>query len=72
MISQKYAGKKMNVILTVGPPAFSFMMMKYREQLFPTVPIVFSFVGYRALPPQLPHNVTGVSNTHQLMQARWG
>ena len=62
MISQKYAGKKMNVILTVGPPAFSFMM-KYREQLFPTVPIVFSFVGYRALPPQLPHNVTGVSNT---------
>jgi signal transduction histidine kinase len=60
-ISQKYAGKKMNVIMTVGPRAFGFMM-KYGEQLFPAVPIVFSVIDYRGLPPQLPHNVTGVSN----------
>jgi signal transduction histidine kinase len=61
-ISQKYAGKKMKVIMTVGPPAFSFMM-KYGEQLFPGVPIVFSVIENKALPPQLPRNVTGVSNT---------
>jgi signal transduction histidine kinase len=61
-ISEKYAGKKMNVIMTVGPRAFGFMM-KYREQLFPNVPIVFSVIGYRGLPAQLPQNVTGVSNT---------
>jgi signal transduction histidine kinase len=61
-ISQKYAGKKMDVVLTVGPTALTFML-QYAERFFPATPIVFSIVQSREVPPKLPRNVTGVDNS---------
>jgi signal transduction histidine kinase len=58
-IRQKYAGRKMDLVMTFGPPALTFML-QYGEKLFPAAPIVFSGVGSRGLPPRLPQNVTGV------------
>jgi signal transduction histidine kinase len=58
-IRQKYAGQHIDLLLTVGPRPFSFLL-QYGEQLFPSVPIVFSEVDLRFYPPKLPPNVTGV------------
>ncbi len=58
-IRQKYAGQRIDLLLTVGPRPFSFLL-QYGEQLFPSVPIVFSEVDLRFYPPKLPPNVTGV------------
>src|SRR5271154_1158790 len=58
-IRQKYAGQTIDLLLTVGPRPFSFLL-QYGEQLFPSVPIVFSEVDLRYYPSKLPANVTGV------------
>jgi signal transduction histidine kinase len=61
---QKYAGKKIDLIMTVGPRPLSFML-KHGEELFPSVPIVFSIVDLRYYPAKLPPNVTGVSGSFE-------
>jgi signal transduction histidine kinase len=64
-IRQKYAGQKIDLVMTVGPRPFTFMR-QYGEKLFPSVPIVFSEVDLRFYPPQLPPNTTGVSGSFDL------
>ena len=61
-IRQKYAQRKMDVVITFGPPALSFML-QYGERLFPATPIVFSGTDSRVLPPTLPRTVTGVGGS---------
>jgi signal transduction histidine kinase len=61
-LRQKYAGQRIDLLLTVGPRPFTFLR-EYGEQLFPSVPIVFSEVDLRYYPPQLPPNTTGVSGS---------
>ena len=58
-IHQKYAGQRIDLLLTVGPRPFSFLL-QYGERLFPSVPIVFSEVDLHFYPAKLPPNVTGV------------
>src|SRR5579885_2139361 len=59
MISRKYAGRQMDLIMTIGPPTLRFVL-QYGEQLWPAVPKVFSAVV--AKPEQLPEDMTGVYN----------
>jgi signal transduction histidine kinase len=62
-IRSKYAGRTIDLVMTVGPRPFSFLL-KYGQQLFPSVPIVFSLVDLRFYGPlNLPSNVTGVSGS---------
>jgi signal transduction histidine kinase len=63
-IRQKYAGRKMDLVMTVGPQALTFIL-QYGEELFPAAPIVFSVVDSRGLPPKLPRNVTGVGGSYK-------
>jgi signal transduction histidine kinase len=63
-IHQKYGKKKMDLVMTVGPQALNFIL-QYREALFPAVPIVFSVVDSRGLPPKLPQNVMGVGGSYR-------
>jgi hypothetical protein len=62
-IHQKYGKTKMDLVMTVGPQALNFIL-QYREKLFPAVPIVFSVVDSRGLPPKLPQNVMGVGGSY--------
>ncbi len=64
-IRQKYAGQKIDLVMTVGPRPFTFMR-QYGEKLFPSVPVVFSEVDLRYYPPKLPPNTTGVSGSFDL------
>jgi len=50
--------------MTVGPRPLSFML-KHGEELFPSVPIVFSVVDLRYYRTKLPPNVTGVSGSFE-------
>lgn len=61
-LRQKYSGQRIDLLLTVGPRPFTFLR-QYGEQLFPSVPIVFSEVDLRYYPPKLPPNTTGVSGS---------
>jgi len=56
-LGRKYAGQHMDLVVTVGPPALRFIL-QYGEQLWPSVPKVFSAVDGK--PQQLPPNITGV------------
>lgn len=62
---QKYKNQKMDLILTVGPEALRFML-RYRDELWPDVPIVFSVLDSRSYPANAPANVTGVSGSLNL------
>ena len=61
-IRQKYAGQKIDLVMTVGPRPFTFLR-QYGEKLFPSVPIVFSELDLRFYPLQLPPNTTGVNGS---------
>jgi signal transduction histidine kinase len=66
-IQEKYAGQKMDLILTVGSQALNFML-HHGEKLWPSVPIVFSIVDRSQIPRQLPQNVTGVAGSFDFAQ----
>lgn len=57
-LRRKYAGMKFDVI-AVWPEAALEFMLRYRDELFPGVPIVYISVK-RPDPRQLPHDVTGI------------
>ena len=61
-IKAKYAGEKMDLVLTVGPEALRFML-QHGDELWPLVPIVFSIVDHSQVPERLPKNVTGVTGS---------
>src|SRR5215831_5295369 len=59
---RKYAGVKMDVVIANVGPSLRFAL-KYRDRLFPGVPIVFVSVNKRELEGQkLGPGVTGVTN----------
>ena len=59
---RKYAGVKMDVVIANVAPSLRFAL-KYREKLFPGVPIVFVSVNKRELEGQkIGPGVTGVTN----------
>jgi PAS domain S-box-containing protein len=59
---RKYAGVKMDVVIANVAPSLRFAI-KYREKLFPGVPIVFVSVNKRELEGQkIGPGVTGVTN----------
>jgi signal transduction histidine kinase len=56
----KYAGRPVRLVFAVGPAPLNFLL-RYRSELFPGVPIVFSGVGPADLGAAgLPAGVTGV------------
>jgi len=57
-LRQKYAGMKFDVI-AVWPEAALAFLLRYRDELFPGVPIVYISVK-RPDPAQLPRDVTGI------------
>lgn len=57
-LRRKYAGMKFDVI-AVWPEAALEFMLRYRDELFPGIPIVYISVK-RPDPAQLPHDVTGI------------
>jgi signal transduction histidine kinase len=57
LFGHKYSGQHIDLVLSVGPPAFQFIL-QYGDQLWPLVPKVFSAVNGK--PAQVPDNVTGV------------
>jgi PAS domain S-box-containing protein len=57
-LRRKYAGMKFDVI-AVWPEAALEFMLRYRDELFPGVPIVYIAVK-RPVPSELPHDVTGI------------
>ena len=61
-VRQKYAGIKMDVVITDVTPSLLFAV-KYRDKIFPGVPIVFLAVNQRELEGQkIWPGVTGVTN----------
>jgi signal transduction histidine kinase len=59
-LGKKYAGKKMDLVLSDGGPVLNFLLRR-GEELWPGTPKVFSFVEPREMPAKLPPNFTGVT-----------
>jgi PAS domain S-box-containing protein len=65
-LQHAYSGQKLDLIMTASYPALQFAL-KHRDQLFPSVPIVFFDVNFRRLEGQrMWPGVTGVVNTFDL------
>ena len=59
-MERKYAGKKLDLVLAVNPPALKFLL-KYREKVFSGIPIVYLVLDRSNLADIEPApNVTGV------------
>jgi signal transduction histidine kinase len=58
-LGKKYAGTKMNLVVSDGAPMLNFLLRR-GEELWPLTPKVFSFVEPREMPAKLPPNFTGV------------
>ena len=61
-LGKKYAGKKMDLVLSTGAPVLNFLLRR-GEELWPGTPKVFSFVEPREMPTNLPPNFTGITST---------
>ncbi len=62
ILEKKYAGKKMDLVVTEG--RFALMFFLHRgATLWPGTAEVFDFVRNRELPAQLPPNMTGIAFT---------
>jgi signal transduction histidine kinase len=61
-LGKKYAGKKMDLVLSDGAPVLNFLLRR-GDDIWPRTPKVFSFVEPREAPAQLPSNFTGVTTT---------
>ena len=62
VLRNKYAGKKMNLVIGDGRPALK-LFLQYGEEIWPGTPEIFYFVDSRELPAKLPPNMTGVAST---------
>jgi len=58
-LSDKYRGKPIDVILSIGPNAFDFAV-KLRATEWPAAPIVFTAVSEATAPHPIPPNTTGI------------
>lgn len=66
-LRQKYAGRKIDVVIPGLAPALDFAL-KYREEMFPGVPIVFGAIDQRELAArELAPAVVGVPMTMDLV-----
>jgi signal transduction histidine kinase len=61
-LGKKYAGKKMDLVVSDGAPVLNFLLRR-GEDLWPRTPKVFSFVEPREMPAKLPPNFTGVTTS---------
>src|SRR5262245_57598590 len=52
-LRQKYANRKIDVIIAVMPPALDFAL-KYREEVLPGVPVVFAIMNEKELKGRQP------------------
>lgn len=59
-LHQKYAGRKMDLIIGDGLPVLRFLL-RHGEKLWPETSKVFYFVERRELPPTIPPDWTGVA-----------
>ena len=57
-----YGGQKLDLVMVAAYPALRFAL-QHRDQIFPGVPIVFSYVHSGRLPDTLPPGVTGVTTS---------
>jgi signal transduction histidine kinase len=60
-LREKYADKKMDLVIGDGRPGFTFLLRR-GEELWPGTPKLFYFVDFRELPAKLPPNMTGVTS----------
>ncbi len=58
-LEAKYAGKRLDLIITVGPQAFGFLM-EYGSKLWPHIPKLFCLMDNREVPQSLPDDITGI------------
>jgi len=58
-LSDKYRGKPIDVILSIGPSALDFAV-RLRATEWPAVPIVFTAVSEATAPHPIPPNTTGI------------
>jgi signal transduction histidine kinase len=58
-LSDKYRGKPIDVILSIGPSALDFAM-KLRATEWPAVPIVFTAISEATAPHPIPPKTTGI------------
>jgi len=60
LYKQRYAGRRLDLVVTVCEPALNFAL-RHRDEIFPGVPILFSFVDPGMVPPRRQgDNVSGV------------
>lgn len=57
-LHRKYENQKIDLVIGWGPPALTFLL-QHGEELWPTAPMVVSFLDYRHV-PKLPPNMTGI------------
>ncbi len=62
LLAKKYAGKKMDLVVTEGQFALTFFLHR-GATLWPGAAEVFDFVRHSELPAQLPSNMTGIAFT---------
>jgi signal transduction histidine kinase len=62
-LERKYANRKMDLIITVGPQALKFAL-QYGNRLWPSTPKVFCVVDGRQVPSPLPTDVTGIGGSY--------
>lgn len=58
----KYAGKKLDLIITAGPQAFGFLM-EYGNKLWPNIPKLYCLMDLKEVPSSLPEDITGIAGS---------
>jgi PAS domain S-box-containing protein len=59
-LRRRYAGVKLDLVITVAPPPLLFIV-KYKDRIFPGVPVLFTQVGTRQFGDKTWPGITGVT-----------